>query len=386
MESYNETLIYNNFNQYFSDISDPRQIAKVKHPLSEIIFITVMAVIAGAEDFEAIALYAKFKKDWLSTFLELPAGIPSHDTFNRVLCAIDPIQFEQCFIGWISCYRDKLPVEQQMDVIAIDGKTICNSADKKNEKKPIHIVSAFSTQYGLILGQQKCYEKSNEITAIPELLSALDIKGTIITIDAMGTQKEIAKMIIDKSANYILALKGNHSNLHKEVIDLFEKIKTPAFEHYIHDQSTEIDKGHGRIETRHCIAIQKLDWLYEPQFWAGLKSIAKVTATVIKNGAETTEDRYYISSLAANAELLNTAIRKHWHIENKLHWVLDVVFNEDYCRVRMGNGAENLSIIRKIALNKMKSDNSMKKSMKSKRNIASWSDSYAIKIMYEMMS
>jgi len=385
MESYNETLIYNNFNQYFNDISDPRQIAKVKHPFSEILFITVMAVIAGAEDFVDIAQYAKFKKDWLSTFLNLPAGVPSHDTFNRLLCAIDPSQFEQCFIDWISCYREQLPVEQQMDVIAIDGKTVCNSADKRNGKKPIHMVSAYSTRYGLILGQQKCYEKSNEITAIPELLSVLDIKGAIITIDAMGTQKDIANKIIDKGADYILALKGNHSNLHKEVIDLFEKTKTPSFEHYIHDQNTEIDKGHGRIETRHCTTIQKLDWLYEPQFWTGLKSIAKVTSTVFKNGAETTEDRYYISSLLINAELFNIAIRKHWHIENKLHWVLDVVFNEDYCRVRKGNGAENLSIIRKIALNKMKSDNSMKKSMKSKRNIAAWSDSYAIKIMYEMM-
>jgi|SRR5271157_1783806 len=385
MENYNEQRVYNNFCLYFNAISEPRQPGKIKHLLSEVLFISTIAVISGADDFEEIADYADAKKNWLSTILKLPYGIPSHDTFNRILCAIDPSEFEQAFINWISVYRNNLPQTEEKDIIPIDGKTICNSADKNKGIKALHMVSALSTKYGLILGQQKCYEKSNEIIAIPELLKMLDIKGSIITIDAMGTQKNIANKIIEKNADYILALKGNQGNLYQEVVDLFDKIKTQQFEYYIYQQDTEIDKGHGRIETRHCVTINNLDWLYEIQYWKGIKSIAKITSTVFKNEQETTEVRYYISSLDGNANLINRAVRKHWHIENKLHWVLDVLFKEDYCRVRTGNGAENLSILRKIALNKLKSENSTKDSLKQKRKKASWQDSYAIKILLEMM-
>lgn len=381
----NESKIFANFQEYFGKLTEPRQPGKIKHLLNEILFMVALAVISGCEDFDDIAFFANKKKGWLSTFLKLPGGIPSHDTFNRVLCALDPSQFEQAFIDWISCYKDQLPQTDEKDVIPIDGKTICNSKDTFNGQKAVHMVSAMSTKYGLILGQKKCYEKSNEITAIPALLATLDVKGTIITIDAMGTQKNIAKTIIERKADYILALKGNQGNLNKEVVDFFEKANTPAFAHYLHQLDTDLDKGHGRIETRFCQTITNLDWLYEARNWIGIQSIAKVTSTVIKGDKQTIEERYYISSLEGNAGLLNRSIRKHWHIENKLHWVLDVLFKEDYCRIRTGNGAENMSIIRKIALNKLKTDSSVKASLKSKRHMAAWDPNYALHIMSLMM-
>ena len=381
----NEPKIFANFQEYFGKLTEPRQPGKIKHLLNEILFMVALAVISGCEDFDDIAFFANKKKGWLSTFLKLPGGIPSHDTFNRVLCALDPSQFEQAFIDWISCYKDQLPQTDEKDVIPIDGKTICNSKDTFNGQKAVHMVSAMSTKYGLILGQKKCYEKSNEITAIPALLATLDVKGTIITIDAMGTQKNIAKTIIERKADYILALKGNQGNLNKEVVDFFEKANTPAFAHYLHQLDTDLDKGHGRIETRFCQTITNLDWLYEARNWIGIQSIAKVTSTVIKGDKQTIEERYYISSLEGNAGLINRSIRKHWHIENKLHWVLDVLFKEDYCRIRTGNGAENMSIIRKIALNKLKTDSSVKVSLKSKRHMAAWDPNYALHIMSLMM-
>lgn len=386
MEAYNDMRLYNNFNYYFANIKDRRQPFKIRHLLSEILFITTLAVIAGADDFEEIARYARSKKNWLSTFLKLPGGIPSHDTFNRILCMIDPVEFETNFIFWINDYKDKLPVDQEQDVIPIDGKTICNSKDKNTNKKAVHMVSAMSTKYGLVLGQQKCEEKSNEITAIPDLLKVINIAGAIITIDAMGCQKNIAEAIITKCADYVLALKGNQGNLNKEVVNFFKKVEQPAFEKYIHQTCTETSKDHGRIETRECTTINNLSWLMETENWAGIQSIVKIKATVFKDGKETIEERYYITSLDGNAELLNKVVRKHWHIENKLHWILDVVFKEDYSRIRTGNGAENMNIIRKIALNKMKADNSEKCSMKVKRKKCSWDDNYAAKILWNMMA
>ena len=386
METYKDQRVYDNFNYYFANLTDYRQQHKIRHSLSEILFISTLATIAGAEDIEDIARYARSKKNWLSTFLKLEGGIPSHDTFNRVLCMINPQEFEKKFIDWVSEYRGQLPVNNEKDIIPIDGKTICNSMNQNSGKKAIHMVSAMSTKYGLIMGQKKCKEKSNEITAIPELLDMIDIKDTIITIDAMGCQKKIADKIISKQADYILALKGNQGNLCDEVIDFFEKVKQPEFKQYIHQYDKEIEKDHGRFETRECTTITKLDWLLEPDQWKTIKCIAKIKATVIKNENETIEERYYITSLDGNAKLLNHAIRKHWHIENKLHWVLDVIFKEDYCRLRTGNGAENMNIIRKIAINKMKADTSDKCSLKGKKKKCAWDDNYAAKILWEMMA
>ncbi|MDP2750289.1 MAG: ISAs1 family transposase [Nanoarchaeota archaeon] len=386
METYNDSIVYDNFNYYFANLTDYRQQHKIKHLLSEILFISTLAVIAGAEDVEDIARYARTKKSWLSTFLKLQGGIPSHDTFNRVLCMINPQEFESNFIGWIGAYRSQLPVSFEKDVIPIDGKTIRNSKDDNAAKKAIHMVSAMSTKHGLIMGQKKCAEKSNEITAIPDLLDVIDVKDAIITIDAMGCQKKIADKIISKHADYVLALKGNQGNLRNEVTGFFEKVKQPEFNHYIHQADTEIEKDHGRLEIRECTTITNLDWLLEPAQWNALKSIVKIKATVMKGEKQTVEERYYITSLDGDAKLLNHAVRKHWHIENKLHWVLDVIFREDYCRLRTGNGAENMNIIRKIALNKMKADQSDKCSMKGKRKKCAWDDNYAAKILWEMMA
>jgi len=385
MEKIKDQAVFNVFNRYFMHMKDPRQQHKVIHLLDEVLFITVLAVIAGADDFNEIAGYADQKQSWLRTFLQLPGGIPSHDTFNRVFCMIDPRQFSRCFIEWVQDIRSALPaLPGDDDVICLDGKTVCNSGDKTTHKKAIHMVSALATKYGLVLGQRKCYEKSNEITAIPALLKLLLVKGSIITIDAMGCQKKIVKTIRGKQADYILAVKGNQGNLYQEIKDLFEKVKEPTFASYIHQRDIQLDKDHGRIENRECTTIENLDWLYEIHRWEGVKSISKITATVFRGGKETVEERYYISSLPGNAALINRAVRKHWHIENKLHWILDVLFKEDYCRVRTGNGAENLTTIRKIALNTFKMDHAEQCSLKMKRKKATWNDNYALEIISKM--
>jgi len=392
MDTTKDKAVYEVFNEYFAHIDDPRQAHKIDHLLSEVLFIAVLAVIAGADDFHEIERYGITKFKWLSSFLKLAKGIPSHDTFNRALCLIDAGQFQQSFVDWVSDIRNSIvdpdakADQLDKDVTSIEGKTVCNSRDNSTGKKAIHMVSALSSRYGLVLGQQKCYEKSNEITAIPALLTMLLIEGAVVTIDAMGCQKDIAKKIIKKDADYILALKGNQKNLHKEVVDLFEKIKTPEFAHYTYQQDIQIGKDHGRIEKRECITITNLGWLFEIHQWEGVRSIAKVTATVqhLASRKETVEERYYISSLSGNAAFINRAIRKHWYIENKLHWILDVIFKEDYCRVRTGNGAENLTTIRKIAFNTIKQDNTVKTSFKNKRKMCGWNDNFALNILKNM--
>jgi predicted transposase YbfD/YdcC len=389
-DNIKDKAVYDVFNEYFAHIDDPGQAHKIEHLLSEILFIIVLAIIAGADDFHEVEKYAKTKYHWLSSFLKLSGGVPSHDTFNRVLCMIDAEQFQQSFINWVSDIRSNIETPDTQadsldkDIISIDGKTACNSRDSATGKKAIHMVSALSSRYGLVLGQQKCYEKSNEITAIPHLLDMFLIEGSVITIDAMGCQKDIASKIIQRKADYILALKGNQGNLHKEVTDLFNKVNTREFAKYIHQTDTQLEKDHGRIEQRECVTIENLGWLYEIHQWKGVKSIAKITATVVKGDQQYTEDRYYISSLPGKADFINKAVRKHWFIENKLHWILDVVFKEDYCRVRTGNGAENLNTIRKIALNTIKRDNTIKTSFKNKRKMCGWDDNFALNILKNM--
>jgi len=392
MNKISEDAVNKVFDEYFSHIKDHRQASKIDHLLNEILFVTVLAVISGADDFNEIANYCKTKYKWLSTFLKFPGGIPSHDTFNRVICMIDANEFQKSFIDWVADIRtgfrieDKKTIKDEKDVISVDGKTVRGSKDEGKKNKAIHMVSAFSSKYGLVLGQKKCLEKSNEITAIPALLLMLLTKGAVITIDAMGCQTKIAKQIIKKDADYILAIKGNQPNLYKEVVDFFDKIKTPEFKKYCYQKDVETDKGHGRIETRECVTINNLDWLYETYKWDGLKSIAKITAIVEHqvSGKKTVEERYYISSLSGNAALINRAVRKHWYVENKLHWVLDVVFKEDYSRVRTGHGAENLTTIRKIALNTIKMDNTVKTSIKNKRKMCGWDNNFALNILKNM--
>lgn len=384
--TFKDEKAYEVFNEYFSQIDDPRQAHKVWHSLSEILFITVLAVIAGCDDFGETAEYAKRKQKWLKSFLTLPHGIPSHDTFNRVFCLIIPSQFQQAFIDWTADIRTGIRARltnqtTEQEVISLDGKTARNSRDETAGIKAIHMVSALATKSGPVPGQQKCHEKSNEITAIPILLKMLHIAGAIITIDAMGCQKNIAETIIKGKADYLPAAKANQGNLLKEIVDMFEKVKTPEFSKYIHQTDKQIDKDHGRIEQRECITIRNPDRLYEAQKWHKIKSIAKITATVTQKGKTSVENRYCITSLSGDAKLINKAVRSHWHIENKLHWVLDVAFKEDLQRHRIGNTAENLTTVRKIAFNAIKQDKTSRKSFKVKRKSCGWDDNLALNIL-----
>ena len=357
--------------KYFSKLPDPRSFKNQKHSFTDIIVLTVVAVICGAESWDDIELFGKSKQEFLSNILYFPNGIPSHDTINRVVSGIREDKFEQIFIEWVDSLRDK---KIKNDVIAIDGKTVRRSKDTFHNKKPVHIVNVWSNANQLVLGQLKVNKKSNEITAIPKLLDILDIEGSIITIDAMGTQKEIADKIIDQDANYILALKGNHSNLEEEVESIFKVQKAYSIDE-------DLDKGHGRIEERKCEVITDLEFLDGKENWRELSSIIKITSTRIIGQKTSTETRLYISSLTSSAKDFNSYIRQHWGVENSLHYTLDVTFNEDQQRKRTKNAAQNFSIMQKIALNLLKKEKTKKMSIKAKRLKAAWDPDFMMKVL-----
>jgi len=357
--------------EYFRQLPDPRLNRNKKHLLIDIILLSILAVICGAESWDSIEMFGKTKKDFLTKILRLPNGIPSHDTINRVFSMLRPDRFEQIFAQWVDSLRIK---GISNEVIAIDGKTARGSKDTFHEKSPIHIVSAWANSNQLVLGQRKVDTKSNEITAIPLLLEMLDIEGCIITIDAMGTQKEIAKTIVDNKADYILALKGNQGNLNEEVAHIFSRQNPDS-------ENTTIEKGHGRIETRNCQVINNLTFLDDKDKWENLTSIIKIESQREIRGKITNETRLYISSLKENAENFNTCIRQHWGIENSLHWTLDVTFNEDQQRKRNGMAAQNFAIVQKIVLNLLKTENSQKASLKNKRLKAGWDNDFLLKIL-----
>ena len=365
---------------HFADLDDPRIDRTKQHKLLDIVVITICAVICGADDWVAVEIFGKAKHDWLKQFLDLPNGIPSHDTFGRVFGALDPEQFQSCFLNWINAVSEIT----QGQVIALDGKTLRRSHDKTLGKKAIVMVSAWATANGLVLGQRKVDEKSNEITAIPELLQVLEISGCIITIDAMGCQKEIAADIVEQDADYVLALKENHGNLYEDVELLFDDLEKSRFSAYQYDYERTVNKGHGRIEIRQCWTISDPDvlrCLRGTKDWKKLASVVKVQAER-RTGQETTiEDRYYLSSLAGNAQKLLDSSRTHWGIENSLHWVLDIAFREDECRVRKGYGAQNLATLRHIAVNLLKQEKTAKIGTKSKRLRAGWDERYLLKIL-----
>jgi predicted transposase YbfD/YdcC len=331
-----------------------------------------MAVICGAESWNEMESYAQSKEKFLRTFLDLPNGIPSHDTFNRVFSNIDSDKFESCFIEWVSHLAQLKPKE----IIAIDGKTI-RGAKASGKKSPVHMVSAWANENNLVLGQVKVSEKSNEITAIPKLLEALSLHNTVVTIDAMGCQKEIAAAIVDKQADYILAVKENQAQLFEGIEDEFRfegSVKTHL--------SEEVD--HGRIETRTCSVLSDFQFLDDNKAWKGLKTVIKIDSTrEFKNSEKPTQHatRYYISSLEAGAEDFQKAIRSHWAIENKLHWTLDVAFSEDASRKRVKNAAQNFSLLNKIALNLLKNEKTTKMGVKGRRLKAGWDDHYLIKVL-----
>jgi len=369
--------ISNRFLDYFADLEDPRRYYGNRlHELSDILVLTILAVIGGAESWVEVEEFGIDKEEWLKVFLKLPNGIPSHDTIGRLFSLLEPEGFERCFLNWV---KSLIKIEGD-EVIAIDGKTVRRS--HKDNQKPIHMISAWATRNGLILGQMKTEEKSNEITAIPELLKMIDVTGCTITIDAMGCQREIAEQIVEQDGKYVLALKGNQKLLHDDVSLFFTDSFKKGLKGVTHDYYEAIEKGHGRIETRRYWITEQIEWLQKEHVWPGLKSIGCVESIRenVKSKEVSKELRYYIASLTSDAICFADAVRRHWSIENNLHWALDVTFNEDQCRVRKDHGAENFVVIRHIALNLIKLEES-KGSLRGKRKRAGWNHRYLAKVL-----
>lgn len=361
------------FIDFFDSLPDPRVERTRKHKLIDILVITIAAVLSGCNDWNEIELYGNSKEEWLKTFLELPEGIPSHDTFNRVFAILDPAELQKRFLSWVQSVASIT----EGQVVSIDGKRLCGSG-KDGSKSIVHMVSAWSNANNMVLAQTKVDDKSNEITAIPQLLDVLMIKGCVITIDAMGCQKEIAGKIIDKEGEYILAVKNNQEHLLDDLKEAFTESQPQA-------TITQRQIGHGRIEKRTCKVINDTDWVCKASEWKALKSIIEISTerTNKTTGEIQRELRYYISSLQADAKKFNEAIREHWGIENNLHWCLDVVFNEDNSQKRAGNAAENFAIITRIALNLIKNDKTKKTSMKNKRHLAGWDNNFLASLLFE---
>ena len=355
----------------FEDMQDPRIDRTRDHKLIDILVIGLCSMITVGENVTDMEDFGKAKHDWLKSFLELPNGIPSHDTFNRVFSAIDPGCFLDCFVRWV---KAKCPTVDD-DVVAIDGKALRRSLDAGRAIP--YIVSAWASDNGLVLGQVKVDEKSNEITAIPELLSVLELEGCTVTIDAMGCQKEIAANIIDEHAHYVLALKGNHATVHEEVRAFFDDAVPPCATQCAQTAEKDkmdffqtIEKGHGRIETRRYWHSTHIDWFEDKGLWKDLRSFGMVESIRKVRGKSTIERRYYLSSLPLDAKRLGKAVRNHWGVENKVHWTMDVTFGEDQSRARTPYAAQNLATLRRIVLNLLKQDDTPKLSLRRKRTKA----------------
>lgn len=353
------------FEKHFTQLTDVRQQGKVKHLLTDIIGLSLLAVISGAESYEDIEDYGMNKGDWLKQYLPLPHGIPSHDTIERVMEAINPKEFSIYFTQWV---KDIFDLHDDF-LIHIDGKSNRRSHDSRAGTKMLHALNAYAGEHHLSLAQIKVSDKSNEITAIPELLTLLDIKGHTITIDAMGCQQQIARQIAESNSYYVLAVKGNQQQLSDEIENAFSH-RTSTSTHQT------IEKSHGRIEERTCSVIQDLRFIDDDKQWEDLKSVIRIESKRTIKAATTQETRYYISNHLKDAASFLHTIRSHWSIENELHHVLDVTFNEDYCRKRQKNAAENFNIIRKMALNIVRSDKSSKASLRRKRKSAGWNNDY----------
>jgi predicted transposase YbfD/YdcC len=361
---------------HFASVPDPRIERHRWHKLSDILVIAVCAVLCGAESYPAIEDFGYEREAWLKQFLELPEGIPSHDTFNRVLRLLDPVQFQACFLRWMQAVAEVT----QGEVVAIDGKALRRSFAKGTAKRAIHMVSAWATANGVVLGQRKVDTKSNEITAIPALLDLLALKGCIVTIDAMGCQREIAQKIVAQGADYVLALKGNQPTLEQAVERFF--VSGPAAEAHrtASDSYEQTEQGHGRVETRCAWISAELETELQAAEWPGLRSIGMVEATRTLAGKTTVEQRFYLTSLKPEAPPFAQAVRNHWGIENQLHWSLDVTFREDQSRLRMGHGAENFAVLRHIALNLLRQEPSTK-SLPRKRLACALNPDYLLKVL-----
>jgi len=363
--------------EHFRGLEDPRAEHLIEHKLLDIIALTLCAVICGAESWVEVELYGRTKEEWLSSFLALPNGIPSHDTIARVFAALNPKALAECLASWVASVAQ----QTEGEVIAIDGKSLRQSYESGGKRGAIHMVSAWASQNRLILGQVKVNEKSNEITAIPELLNVLDVNGCLVTIDAMGTQTAIAKQIVGQGGDYVLSLKGNQPNLHQDVVQLFDWAIKTDFENIPHEFYRSVNDGHGRIEIRRHWLLGSVEHLDGASRWAGLKRVGMVEAERRFPGQQhSVERRYYLLSLDGGVERFAHAVRAHWGIENQVHWVLDVAFHEDDCRVRKDHAPENLALIRHLALNLLRRDSSTKAGIKAKRLKAGWDDRFLLSL------
>lgn len=367
---------------YFDELDDPRSEINRKHPLSSVVVIAMLAVLAGAGGPTAIARWAKIKVEFLSGMLDLPNGIPGKDVFRRVLCLLKPEAFQRCFVSWLQALRARAAEATGIDkpIFSVDGKTARRSHDRRKGLGALHAVSVWASEFGLSLGQVACAEKSNEIAAIPELLRLVDIKGTIITIDAMGTQKAIAEQIVKSEADYVLALKGNQETLHQEVIDYIDEQATNDFADVPARRHITREKGHGREEIRGYVQMPVPPDLRGLGLWQGLKSIGLATLVCVRDGKETAETRYYISSLPVAVKQFARAIRSHWGIENSCHWSLDMTYREDESRIREPHLRENFAWLNRFTLSLLK-QHPGKDSLAMKRRACGWSDTFLAEVL-----
>lgn len=365
------------FSEFFCELSDPRMRRQQLHPLINILFISICAVICGATSFVDMQDFGKAKKEWLKLYLDLTNGTPSHDTFNRVFSIMNPDEFGKCFIEWTHAISENACG----DIIAFDGKTLRHSFDTATGMSAVHVMNAWSNANDFCLGQLKVDGKSNEITAMPALMKMLDIKGSIVTADALNCQKNIAEQIINQGGDYVLALKSNHQFLHEDVKLFFDDAIIDGFD-VAYTSYEQDDYGHGRVENRKyfCVGVAELDFLRNKDEWKGLKSIVCVQSQRCKKDSESIETRYFISSLDSIQQNAKS-IRHHWNIENKLHWVMDMDFDEDACRVRLDHAPENFAMLRQIAHNLIKRESSKNISVRRKINKAGWDNDFLTRIV-----
>lgn len=359
------------FNKHLDCIQDPRR-HNTRHQLYDMLIIALCATICGADSWTQVSEYGRSKIDWFKQFLELPNGIPAHDTFGRLFARLDPRGFQNFFAQWVRDIVDSLKGK----TVGLDGKTLRGSQDRINGKSPVHMISAWVSEIHLVLGQLKTHDKSNEITAIPELIKTLSLEGAVVTIDAMGCQKKITQTIIEAKADYVIQVKENQQRLYQDIALFLQDAANGGCQSF-----ETIDGDHGRIETRQYFTTSDIDWMADKDLWSGIKTIAKVIRQREVNGKTSTENAYFISSLDNHAPTIAKAIREHWGIENGLHWCLDIAFREDHCRVRKDNAPENLGILRHMALNMLKRETSLKGGIQTKRLKAAWDQKYLLKVL-----